>query len=95
MNPFGRTARRSEDARDAVIDTVAAKVEATSVALEKLIAEGATKQDIEGVMNAVHRTHKLLEQHMDEERAERAAARAARDAGILSMLGDILARLPG
>lgn len=94
MNPFGRTARRSEDARDAVIDTVAAKVEATSVALEKLIAEGATKQDIEGVMNAVHRTHKLLERHMDEERAER-AARATRDAGILSMLGDILARLPG
>lgn len=85
--------KRSPSVLETLLEDTTARLAALSTSFDTLAKETATKEQVQEVYLQGRRTARLLEEHLRSERAERVETRTRHDA-IMTMLADILARLP-
>ncbi len=85
--------RRSTEALESLVETLTAKVELLERALDRVDQNGATREHVQQVYLEIVRTRKLQQQSMKEAALDR-ASRNLRDEAVMTMLAEIVGRLP-
>lgn len=87
------SARRAPVVNEAILERATAKLEALSDHFDRLVRESPTKADLHTVFAEARQTRRLLEEHLAHDREDRARTNQRLE-GIMSLLGEVLARLP-
>lgn len=93
--PATRTARApaQRSAGETLLAEIAQKQTNIEMLLQRLLLEVPTKQEVQLVYQRTRSTRKLLDQHIQDQKAEMENA-GIRHQALLGLLGEILGRLP-